>query len=556
MKKLDKQIMLSLIDEHRNLVTKKEKSAFFTRAARENLMPVKSFKERFYRFRDGLFTKVGRKPRADKGGSRLPVDHNDFINDVFTISSICVSSSLNQNNQFNFFKNKKFIPLNLAIKIAYSMGKIKHEYALQTVRRRMKELGLNYITFFRDLAALKLKASHSNHVWLIDATMIQSIYLNRSGNLIYDPSLATDKNHAEDRIRQRDLRKVWLYFIVDKYSKLFIVRIYAGEKLGENPEHWVETLKFAMQQKEDYRNPFKGIPVNIYADGGALKGKLMTKICDYFDILKVPHAPGRSRATGAVESRIGQFKKTIETLFNAAIKKSELHNSKLDSLINFANEWSHHINETNGLYREFVSGLPGKPQEVTDEDFLKASFDTETRTSDEYGIINVDGEDLFVSRDCAAMKVEIIRRYPDLVYARDVNGIEHLCSRDLSARESILFEKKAKQEKGRFEDNQDEVVKRAIDFKKNTTAEELLPSKIFRLPNNDKYTVTSCWEKLLEETNFAEDEIHPEIKELCLNYFKTALEQNNRVTPEVMNKVVNLFKEYIKEQNQKEANNQ
>lgn len=556
MKKLDKQIMLSLIDEHRNLVTKKEKSAFFTRAARENLMDINIFKDRFYRFKASLFTKLERKPRVDKGKPRKGRQLDIFVKDMMTISSICVASSLNQNRKFDFFRNKKFNPVHLSIQIAYSMGKISEKYPVTTVNRWLAKNGLNFKTFFRDLAALHLRSSHSNDVWLIDGTMIQSIYLNRSGYLIYDPSLATDKNHADDRIRQRDLRKVWLYFVVEKYSGLFQVRVYAGENLGENPEHWVETLKYAMQQKADYRNPFKGIPLNLYADGGALKGKLMSKFCDYFDIQKVPHSPGKSRATGAVESRIGAFKKNIETLFNSAIKKSEMHNSKLESLQVFVEEWAHHINETRGMYELFRQGLVAKPQDVTDEHFLEASYDYETRISDNYGEINVGGKDYYVNIDCADMKLEIIRMYPDLIYARDKFGRKHLCKDSANLNESILFEKKAKIEKSRFKDIQEATIEKAIDFKVNTTAEELLPSKIFRLQTNDKYTIASCWDKLLEETNFSEDEIHPEIRELCLNYFKTALEKNNRVTPEVMNKVVNLFKEYIKEQNQKEANNQ
>lgn len=536
--------MLSLVEEHAGLNTKKEKSLFFELNARKLLMKESIFKDRFYRFKADLFKEASRKNRSDRNISRRDIQHDRFIEDIKTIASVCVASSLNERNDFKFFRNRKFNSVEIATEICWMKGLIQEKYPVTTVRRWIQKLGLNFISFFRELAALHLQAEHSNHVFLIDATPIQSIYLNRKGSLIYDPSLGTDKNHADDRIRQRDLRKVWLYFVVDKFSGAFLVRVYAGENLGENEHHWVETLQYAMMPKEDIRIPMAGIPLNLYADGGALKGDFLKKVCRYFDILAVSHAPGNSRATGGVEARIGAFKKTIETLFNSAVKPSDFHNDRLESLTHFITEWSVRTNLKNGLFNRYLEGIRIR-EEVSERHFLEAGFDTEYRKTNGYGEVSIDGKQYFVHIDCKDMNVEIIRKYPDLFYAKDIFGTVHECRSDLNT--SKMFEEKADAGNSRFRDIQEEVVAKARNFKLGTSVEELLPSNIFALRSEkrDEFAVEKAWTSLLEITGTSEEEIPEDTKILFTGFFQSALETNDRITEENLQKAVWLLKNHL-----------
>jgi hypothetical protein len=549
MKTIDSQILANLLVEYQNLTTKKQKSEFYSRTALLFGLKEKVFKDRFYRYKQKqTFFK---RRRVDYGVTRLDVTYHQLIEDMKIISSIKLASSLNPNNEFRFFRNRKFNSTSIAIEIAYAKKLIQKKYSVSTVNSWIKKLGLNYGSFFRELASIHLVAGYSNDVWLIDATPLQSIYLDRNARLIYDTQIGQDKNHGNDILVKRDLRKVWLYFVVDKFSGAFLVRIYIGEKLGENEHHWAETLRYAMSKKSDYRIPLQGIPNNIYSDAGASKGSLLKKYFEYFDILSVAHAPGNSKATGSVEARIGSFKRTIETLFNSAIKKSEIHNSKLESLIEFCDEWSIYQNQELGLYDKYRAGL-SHIAEVTEEHYLQASSDIEVRSVDNFGEVDLDGKQYYVNIDLVGTKVQILRRYPNRFIAKDIFGSFHECSEQLNE-SSLLGETRTKLEKSRFAENKKAVIEKAKEFKKNTTVEDLLPSNIFALKDKNivAYSIKSSWEKVLEESGYSEMEIPEDYKVLFCDMFYQALETKNHVSREVLDKAVFLLNKYMK---QNEAN--
>ena len=88
MKKLDEKLMLDFLEQHSNLVTKKEKSAFFTRISTLLGVDKKLFKESFYRFRTKKSTEWSRKKRNDYGKIRVGVSQDQFFKDIHTISAI------------------------------------------------------------------------------------------------------------------------------------------------------------------------------------------------------------------------------------------------------------------------------------------------------------------------------------------------------------------------------------------------------------------------------------------------------------------------------------
>ncbi len=544
-KQIDTEFMMRLINEHKKLTNRKERGEFIRRVEKNYGIT----KDYFYKcMRDD--TIIGRTKRSDRGKPRVTEDSKIFIKDMKTIAAIKMASSLNHRNDWKFFRNAKFNPTEMAINIAVSMGRISKSYSKTTVDRWLNKLGLNFSAVFRALAAIHIEAEYSNHVWLGDATPIQSIYLRENGSLLYDPSLGQDKNHGEDRIRRLKLRKVWMYFVVDKYSGAFTIRFFIGNELGENPQHWLETYKYCMtsSDEKDKRIPVQGIPLNLYGDQGAMSSRLMEKFSYYFGINISWHLPGNSRASGKVESRISAVKRLYETLWNSAIMDSAEHNTKFESFCEFMHEWMIETNESKGLYSNYRLGLK-VTEEITEKHILLSILEPEVRPVSGFGEIAVDGTKYYVHSDLNGTKVKITRKYPNLVFATDYLDNMHECTTELNIVTMGKYHSHKKTEQQR---NKEEVYEAAKDFKKNTSPDDLTPSKIlpFRNKNENIYAVNKAIQVLLEKTNTKLENVTDETLDMFREYFRTALQENVKITPENMETAIKLFTNYQEAQNE------
>jgi hypothetical protein len=544
-KNIDKEFMLRLINEHKKLTTKTERGEFIRRVYKSYGIT----KDQFYKYRKDN-TLIGRQNRSDKGKPRVNKDTETFIRDMKTIAAIKMASSLNHRNDWKFFRNSKFNPTDMAINIALSFGKISQKYSRTTVNNWLSKMGLNFSAVFRELAAIHIEAEHSNHVWLGDATPIQSIYLRDNGKILYDPSLGQDKNHGEDRIRRLKLRKVWMYFVVDKYSGAFVIRFYIGNELGENPQDWLETYAYCMcsSDEKDGRIPMQGIPLNLYGDKGAMNNSMMEKFGYYFGINIDWHLPGNSRASGKVESRISAVKRLYETLWNSAIIDSAEHNTKFDSFCDFMHEWMIETNESKGLYSNYRLGLKFK-EEITSKHILQSILEPEIKPVSNYGEIQVDGTTYYVHSDLNGTKVKITRRFPNTVYATDYLGDTHECTTDLK---KVVYGKFHSHKKTEIQRNKEDVYEMAKDFKANTSPEDLLPSKIlpFRTKNDNIYSVQKAINVLLEKTNTNIENIPDETLDMFKEFFRAALIENIKITPENMETAIQIFTKYQEAQNE------
>lgn len=543
-KKIDREFISRLIDEHKRLKTKKEKTQFLNRLETAYGMS----RDTFYRHRREGAVQT-KKSRADKGKPRVS-NPEQFQKDVRVIASIMMASSLNHRNDFNFFRNKKFNPLEMAIHIAVATGRIEKPYSVSTVRRWLNRLGLNFDAVFRKLAAIHISADHSNHVWLGDATPIQSIYIHEKNNrLVYDPSIAQDKNHGEDRRKRKKLEKVWMYFVVDKFSGAFVIRPYKGSHLGENPLHWIETYKYCMVNSDikDSRIPLDGIPLNLYGDKGAMDSAPIKRFSEYFGINADWHLPGNSRASGAVESRISAVKRLYETLWNSAIMESDMHNSNFESFCEFIHEWMIECNESRGFYSRYKLGKKIR-ENVTEKHILTSLLEPEIRGVSDFGEITIDNKVYFVHSDIAKTKVTITRKYPDLVYATDYLGNIHECTDKLN---SVGYGNFKAHEQTELQRNQQEVFEMAVDFKKNTSFEDLMPGKIIPLRKDDDsiYTVQKALDVFLDEIGEYRHNIEDETFEMFREYFREAIKKEAKISNAVMQKAIQIYNN-----NQQEAN--
>lgn len=212
----DKDFLMSLYREWKSIKGKKARGEFVRHWTDGHVKGLT--RDVLYRhFRN--FDKKGFLPihsRADKGKPRVSKDEESFFNDMKVIASIRLASATNHKSQF--FKKGRFLPTDLAIDIAYSQGRIKEKYAVSTVRYWLQKKGYNELALLRELAAVHVRANLSNEVWMLDFSPSESVYLHeKTRKLVYDNTIAQDKNHGAERLKRNRLQKIQICYMVDKY---------------------------------------------------------------------------------------------------------------------------------------------------------------------------------------------------------------------------------------------------------------------------------------------------------------------------------------------------
>ncbi len=150
-----------------------------------------------------------------------------------------------------------------SIKVLYDKGLLDKKYALTTITRHLRNQKLNLRSYKAEKAnSVRLVSPYSNYCMMVDAT-VGNIYHIRNKNktkLEFHDSITSDTTHKEDRMRKQGLEKVWVYYMVDHFSRLYDLIAFSGAHLGENSHHWYRAL---CQFFRKY-----GIPKYIYADKG------------------------------------------------------------------------------------------------------------------------------------------------------------------------------------------------------------------------------------------------------------------------------------------------
>ncbi|MBM9576254.1 DDE-type integrase/transposase/recombinase, partial [Leptospira sp. 201903070] len=270
---------------------------------------------------------------------------------------------------------------------------------------------------------------YSNSTHMVDASVASRYYLNPRGRIEHRGFL--DLKDEETAMLKDNLIKVWIYALVDVYSKAFVLRAYGGKPLtlgakhrGENTTDYFDFFKYVWLPKKDRRNPFEGIPEYLYSDKGSgligAKGAL-TRL----GITVRMHTAGRPKAKGPVERRIGIFKNIIEPAIDGK------RFSDLEEFNDFLNLYVIHENQLRGTFDLWLSGTKIKPvRRVTEENFYDATVAFDNRVVNNYGCIEYRNHSYGVALDLVGQKITLFKDREGNLVAEDRLGNLYICNPD------------------------------------------------------------------------------------------------------------------------------
>jgi hypothetical protein len=478
--------------------------------------------------------------------------------------------------------DKKKIPTERAIAIAESMGYWKKgKYARTKADRLLEKYKINGRHIKNQPFARQLKADYPGHVFVVDATPIDHYYLtlDRKVEPYYAPP--GDK-HLDDVLSQKNLSKIWVYYLVDMYSKAFISMPFASlpkgansKKAGENADDWYDFLKFCLLPKNNFISPFEdceppfldcpveGQPTILFCDEGSGIGrsKLIKNLCGNLGIKIVTHMPGNPRAKGVVEGRISAFKRSYESMIAPG------HIKDINQLIYFYQTWTDYHNEEKGAYDKWRKGVKNNPIiRLTDQNFKDASVTYVYRVIDAYGCISIDNKSFFVTED-ESWKGEKVQVYKS--YARE-GGLRYSVLLDkkivpcLEGKPSHGFEEIKSFKASEGAKNREEVKALTGQIRRKQIFEDMLPeqkeAKIRHLPNRhttkkvhtplvqDKfYSVENAFDWVLHQNGLFAEEIPTKRIENIIGTFEAMLEGTGYIDGDTVIKISNSLTKHKKE---------
>lgn len=365
----------------------------------------------YRRIEDLDVSPVAKQRRADYGKPRI-TEKEKLEQDMRVIAGIMRAPSKDGDGEF--------LAAEIALDLAVSENLISREYNVHTVNRWLARMGMNRRGFQTQKKAVKLTGEYSNHIWEVDATVSNLYYLSTTGKVIRNDSLARDKSHADDRIRKLGLKKIWLYVVVDLYSRAWWCRGFADEKLGENSADYFEFFRECFLPKQGI--PMHGLPRVLYSDpGSALQSKMLARMCDYLGIKQIFHAPHHSRATGAVEARIHAIKRQGEA--KLALLPQDQRPATIEEYNDFIQGYAREHNAKSGAWIKWHKNTVGLVT-VTDQDIINSVAEPFTRLIDVHGCISVNAQlfEVVDSQELIGQKVDVWRRLDGSMVVQSNDG--------------------------------------------------------------------------------------------------------------------------------------
>ena len=199
--------------------------------------------------------------------------------------------------------------------------------AISTVRRALKNYGLDVETLNAPAPAVQMASKHPNHLWQIDASICVLYYLPKSGLQVMEESVF-EKNKPEN-FKKAEQDRVWRFLVVDHCSGSIYVEYMFG---GENTANLINVFLNAVHQRDG--KPFYGVPFCLYMDAAsANKSSTFRNLCRSLQVDLAHHLPGNSRATGSVE----KAQDIVERQFEACLKSVAV--TSLEQLNEVAVRW-------------------------------------------------------------------------------------------------------------------------------------------------------------------------------------------------------------------------
>ncbi len=263
-----------------------------------------------------------RKPRADRGASKLPAAQ------ARTVASLMVESSR--------ANGKRLMPQRDALEIAAANGIVTAPVSVSTLSRRMRAEGFHPDQIARPTPHTKLRSLHPNHVWQLDVSVCVLFYLDGKAGLSVMDERRFYKNKPQNVARiakQRVLR----YLVTDHFTGAFYLDYYLGA--GESQEILFDFLMEAFNQRTSPQDPFHGVPfLMVWDAGSANQSHLIDNLLDRLQVKHWAHIPGNPRAKGQVETTHN----LVERGFEGRLSLMQVED--IDQLTDSAHVWMRHFN--------------------------------------------------------------------------------------------------------------------------------------------------------------------------------------------------------------------
>ncbi|ULH30449.1 integrase (plasmid) [Leptospira weilii] len=454
----------------------------------------------------------------------------------------------------------------LALIAAENEGLIpKGKYTRSTVDRLLNQFGISTKLVDTPSVATELISPYPNHCWIVDATMKNHYFLNIKKNRIdFRSDIKYDTSHGMDIMEKHSLKRIWDYVLVDNYSKSYLMMTFAPDPKtagakhgGENTADWITFLTYAMMIKDDLRIPIQGIPKLIFCDeGSGLNSNHMKSFLGRLGVEVRNHFPGHASAKGAVESRIGAYKRT----FGVTINRGTIYS--LDELRSYDNRYLIYDNNKSGAFQKWADGIKDHPITKTTRKNIQDALVTEDeKVITAYGTIQIDKQHFFVSSElprgtkvtvftnsensrCVQTddgRIFVVKPYGKI--QRNIETFEILDGRGHEARRSDLdqlrtwiqktsqeFKEKIKLESYLRDTNITYFPPQGEDAETHVA---MAPAKILKVDEAISY--------VFNETGFTADEIGEEDLEAMREVFGKYIDQHGFVPPETLYKIVNIF---------------
>lgn len=244
-----------------------------------------------YRWLHNVGWTSGRKTRADKGSSAVPVESLAFVGSM-------QRASVRQNG-------KVTLATPTAVSIAAQNG-VELPASVSTIRRQLRARGLDVRSQARAASHVEMRSLHPNHVHQVDASLCLLIYMNGQQRMIRDDELYKNKLAALADVKLKVIR--WV--LVDHFSSTIVP--WYTEAAGEDQQSLAEFLLFAWAQQEG--RVFHGVPrIVVWDKGAANKSHAIKALIRALEAQDIAHATGNSRAKGSVEGGQNIVEKEFES---------------------------------------------------------------------------------------------------------------------------------------------------------------------------------------------------------------------------------------------------
>lgn len=236
----------------------------------------------------------GRKPRADKGSSRLPKE-----------SLLAIAAMKREGVRMN---GKQTMPTAVAMNVA-DMNGITVNVSPSQVARLLRERRMDAASVMASRVTTELRSEMVNHVHQIDPSLCLLYYMGGKQHLMTEAKFYKNKHENYAKVKL----KVWRYVRVDHFSGVVDVRYF--ESAGENQSVLFDFLMWTWGRQEGRLN--FGVPKLLLWDkGSANTSHAIKNLLDGLGVRHETHAAGHAWAKGSVE----QANNLVETHFESRLK--------------------------------------------------------------------------------------------------------------------------------------------------------------------------------------------------------------------------------------------